>query len=127
MSKNPSFGTPLDSQDIKESQILLKSAWQDFYHVFSSLSSFLSRKMSLLVIYELLGLFINTLAANDKYFFRIVTNCGNQFKCNHLKNKKIFLNVLLHYWNLHSILNFVKKDDPQSLYISKITDCKRRG
>ena len=29
--------------------------------------------------------------------------------CNNLKNKNVFLNVLWYIWNLHQILNILKK------------------
>ena len=34
---------------------------------------------------------------------------GNQFRSNYLKNEKLFLNYLLHFRNLHEILNICKK------------------
>ena len=34
---------------------------------------------------------------------------NSQFKCYYLKNKKFFLNFLFHFWNLHRILNILKK------------------
>ena len=34
---------------------------------------------------------------------------GNQFRSNYLKNEKLFLNRLLHFRNLHEILNICKK------------------
>ena len=37
MSKKPRFRKPFDSQRVKLSQKLVKSAWQHFYHIFSSL------------------------------------------------------------------------------------------
>ena len=33
----------------------------------------------------------------------------NQFRCNYLEIKKLFLNFFLHFWNLVSILNIFKK------------------
>ena len=48
MSKKPRFRTPFDSQHFKGSQTLGKSAWQNFYHIFSSLWEKLTWKMSLL-------------------------------------------------------------------------------
>ena len=36
-------------------------------------------------------------------------NSRNQFKRNYLKNQKIFLKVLLHFWNLHAIMHILKK------------------
>ena len=37
MSKKPRFRKPFHSQQVKRSQKLVKSAWQHFYHIFSSL------------------------------------------------------------------------------------------
>ena len=34
MSKEVRFGTPFDSQHVKGSQTLVKSAWTIFYHIF---------------------------------------------------------------------------------------------
>ena len=36
--------------------------------------------------------------------------CDFQCKCNYLKNEKLFLNCLLHFWNLHQILNILRKE-----------------
>ena len=33
-----------------------------------------------------------------------------QFKYNYLKNQKHFMNFLFHFWNLHQISNFFKKN-----------------
>ena len=35
--------------------------------------------------------------------------CSFLFKCNYLKNGKVFLNFLFHLWNLHQILNIFGK------------------
>ena len=35
--------------------------------------------------------------------------CHSQFKYNYLKNEKLFLNFLLHLWNLHQISNILEK------------------
>ena len=40
--------------------------------------------------------------------FVIVRTYGKQFKCNYLKNKKLFLDFLLHLKNLYQILNILK-------------------
>ena len=42
--------------------------------------------------------------------FNVVAICNSQFKCNYLKNEKIFLNFLFHFWNLHQILSILKKN-----------------
>ena len=67
MSKKSCIRTPFDSQHAKGFQILLKSALWQFYHIFESLLGKWSWKMSLLVISEIWGLFVNTLTADDKY------------------------------------------------------------
>ena len=35
--------------------------------------------------------------------------CDSEFKCNYVKNKKLVLNFLFNFWNLHEILNILKK------------------
>ena len=41
--------------------------------------------------------------------FNIARICNSQFKWNYLQNGKICLNLLFHFWNLHQILNILKK------------------
>ena len=41
--------------------------------------------------------------------FRIVRNCRSLFKASYLKNKKHFLGLLFHLWNLHQLSNIFKK------------------
>ena len=53
-SKKHRFRTHFDSQHVKGSESLVKSAWQHFYHNFSSLWAKRTWKMSLLVICEIL-------------------------------------------------------------------------
>ena len=69
ISKKAHFRTPFDSQHIKGSQISVKSAWHHFYLNSPSLWAILIWKMSLSVIWEILGATVD-----DKYPFR---NCEN--------------------------------------------------
>ena len=48
--------------------------------------------MSALVWSDILGLFVNTLTAH------------------YLKNKRPFVDFLLHFWNMHEISNILKKE-----------------
>ena len=57
----------MDSQHLKTSETLLKSAQQYFYHIFWSLSKKITTKNSVLVVFEILRLFVNILTPNDKY------------------------------------------------------------
>ena len=61
------FRKRFHSQDVKVCQVLAKSPWERFYHVFSSFWENLVGKMSPLVLGEILGLFLNTLTADGKY------------------------------------------------------------
>ena len=67
LSKKRWFRTRFDSQHMKVSEILGKSLRECFCHVFSSSSGIFIWKMSPLVLGEILGVFVNTLTANDKY------------------------------------------------------------
>ena len=52
----------------------------------------------------------------------------NNFKRHYLKNKRLFLDFLVHIWNVHEIKSiFKKKDEYPSLIISEIIDAERRG
>ena len=42
-------------------------------------------------------------------FSKIDRICNSQFKCNDLKNEKLFLNFSFHFMNLHQILNILNK------------------
>ena len=71
--------------------------------------------MYLLVICEILGLFVNTLTVDDKYFLRKVGICRNHIKCNYLKNQKLFFEFFARFLKFESnFKNVEKKDDPQS-------------
>ena len=61
-------------QHVKGFQTLVKSAWQHFHHIFSSLWEKLIWKISPLVICEILGVFVNKLTVDDKYTVR---DCAN--------------------------------------------------
>ena len=66
-SKKRCFRTRVDSQDVKASQMLTKSPWERFYHVFSSFWGKFICKTSPLVLAEIVGLSANTLTSDRKY------------------------------------------------------------
>ena len=41
--------------------------------------------------------------------FKIARIFNSQFKCNYLKNEKLFLNFLIHFLNLYKVLNILKE------------------
>ena len=67
LSKKRCFRTRFNSQHMKVSEILGKSWRECFCHVFSSSSRIFIWKMSPQVVGEILGVFVNTLIADDKY------------------------------------------------------------
>ena len=67
MSKKSRFRGCFDKQYGKRAQALLKSASQHLYHIHRSLPRKLSWKKSLLLTCQILGLLVNTLAADEKY------------------------------------------------------------
>ena len=69
-----SFRTSFDSQHSKVSQTVVKSASQHFYHVFPSLCGEMIWKISPLLKFEMIGVFLNTLTADEKYG---VPDCEN--------------------------------------------------
>ena len=61
------FKTSFDSQHVKRFQTLVKSSWEHFFHIFSSLWGEIIRKISPWLKFETIGLFLNTWTADYKY------------------------------------------------------------
>ena len=66
MSKKSRLRGPIDKEHSKRARTLLKSAPRHLYHIYWSLPRQSSWKRSLLLTCQILGLFANILAANDK-------------------------------------------------------------
>ena len=67
MPKKPRVRTLMDSQHVKGSETLLKSAREKFRQIFSSFSKKISSKNAFSVVSEILRLFVNILTPDDKY------------------------------------------------------------
>ena len=67
MRKKPCVRTLMDSEHVKGSKALHKSAWQYFCHISWSLWKKISSKNSVLEVSEILRLFFNILPPDDKY------------------------------------------------------------
>ena len=90
ISKRSRFGRPFHEQYGKRSQTLLKSEGQHLFHIYWSLWNQLSWKKSLLVICKILGLFLNTLSADDKYSFLNRDNLRQSIEMQLSKKQKTF-------------------------------------
>ena len=61
------FRTSFESQHGNACQTVVKSTWEHFYHIFWSLWGEMICKISPLLKFEILGVFVNTLTADDSY------------------------------------------------------------
>ena len=66
--------TSFDSQHVKRFQTLVKSSWEHFYHIFSSLWGEMTWKISTWLKFVIIGFFANTWTADYKYQ---VPDCEN--------------------------------------------------
>ena len=66
--------TSLEIQHVKRFQTLVKSSWEHFYHIFSSLWGDMNWKISTWLKFDIIGLFANTWTADYKY---LVPDCEN--------------------------------------------------
>ena len=67
LSRKRRFRTCFSSHRVNGGQTLLKPAWEHLYHIFWSLWMEMTWKISPLQKFEILGVFVNTLTADDKY------------------------------------------------------------
>ena len=78
LPKKQCLRTSLESQHVKASETIVKSAWDYFYQIFLSIWNEIIWKRSPSVKFEILGGFVNTLTADDKY---PVPDCENLQFC----------------------------------------------
>ena len=101
--------TSFDSQHVKRYQTLVKSCWEHFDHIFSSLWGEMIWKISPWLKFEIIGFLLTHELLITSILFRIVRICRSLFKSSSLKNKKHVLGFPFHLWNLHQISNIFKK------------------
>ena len=65
--------------------------------------------MSPLVLGEILGVFVNTLTANDKYPVQDCDNFPLPTQMQLSEKRKTFSEFFLHFWNLDQILKILKR------------------
>ena len=124
MSKRSFFGTHLDNQCVNGSKALLKPTRQHFCSILAQFWDKLSWKTSLLVRTEMLGLFVNSLTADDKYFCHNRDNFQQPIPMELPKTLKTFSGILLWFLNCNLV---EKKHEPHSGIISKIIAYEKCG
>ena len=126
--KKHRFRNSFENQHVKESESLVKSSKEHFHHIFSSLWETLVWKISPLVICEILGLFPNTLTANDKFPVLDFGNLSSPIQMELYLNPTIFSDLFLSFLESTSnFYHFEKKHDRHTYFISEIIDCERLG
>ena len=66
--------------------------------------------MSPLILGEMLGLFVNTLATDGGYPVPGCEDLPTQIKCSSMNNEKLLLNFLYQFCNIQQILNILEKN-----------------
>ena len=123
MSETPRFRRLFDKQHVKRAQALYKSTSKSLYHIHRLLPRKLSCKKSLLLTCKMLGLLVNTLAANNMYLVLDKDNLTLPIQIQLSQKQNIF--SLFFATFSKSTINFEyfeKKDDVHSFCISEITD-----
>ena len=123
MSKKSRFRGSFDKQHGKRAQELLKSASQHIYQIRRRLSRKLSLKPSLLLTCQILGLLVNTLAADEKYPVLNRDNLTIPIQMQLSQKQKTFSEFFAAF--LKFTVNFEyfeKTDDPHRFCIFEVTD-----
>ena len=126
MSKKSCFRRLFEKQRGKRAQALFKSASQHLDHIYRSLPRKLSWKNSLLLTCKILGLLVNTMAADKTYIVLDRVNLTIPIQMELSQKKKTFSAFFTAF--LKSILNFEHfelKRDNHSFCISGITESEK--
>ena len=102
LSRKLRFKTSFDSQRVNGYETIVKAAWQNSYQFFLSLWREMTWNISPLLKLEILGVFVNTLTADDRYPKRDCENLQLSIQMQ-ISLKKSF------FWNFCSIYGiFIK-------------------
>ena len=109
MSKKHRWRVPFKKQHGKRAQTRFKSERRHLGHSYWSLRRELSFKKSLLVIWKILRLFINTFTPGDSYFLLNRGNLRQPIQMQLSRKQKVFSNFFFKFWDLHWIVNIFNK------------------
>ena len=111
----------------KRAETPLKPERKDIYRNYWWLWRKFRLKKSLWVICNILGLFVDLLAADGKYSLLNKKHLLQYFQMQLSKKRKVLSQVFLIFSKFRfNFEHFQKKDDPHSWYIFKLTDLERR-
>ena len=123
MSKKSHFRGCFDKENVKRAQTRFKSASRHLYHIHQSLPSQFSWKKAFLLTCQILGLLVNTLAADEKNPVLNRDNLTIPIQMQLSQKQKTFSQFFAAF--LKSTLNFKhfeSKDDPHRFCIFEVTD-----
>ena len=113
--KKRRFGTRFDTQHDKVSQVLEKSPWERFYHVFSSFWERFVWNISPVLLGEILEIFLNTLSTDGKYLIEDWENLPLPIEMQFSEKWKTFSQFLAPFMDSASnFKHFEEKDDGHS-------------
>ena len=119
---------PFYRQHVKRSKTLVKCPWEYFYKTRLLLWSKLTWETSLLLIFELLRVFIETLTADHRYSLSYIWNLQVLHQMQLSKNLKTFSHFFCPFLKSSSKFeHFQKKDHIHTQCISEIIDFQRYG
>ena len=126
MPEKSGFRGLLDRQRGKRVKTLFESQRQHLYHIHWSLWRQLSSKESLLVIWKIFRLFVNTLSDDDKYSLLNGGKLTQHIKMHLSQKQKKFSEFFCAFLSI-KFSAFSENDDSHRLCISEITESERRG
>ena len=125
MSKKSRFRGTFEKQHGKRAQALFKSSSQHFDQIHRPLPRKLSWKKSLLLTCKILGLLLNTLAADEKYPVLNRDNLTIPIQMQLSQKQKTFSQLFAAFLKFRlNFKYFEKKYYPHRFFISEITDSK---
>ena len=128
MCKKSRFRLPFQKEHGKLVSTMFKFEWQNLYHIYWSTGTQLSFKKSLLVIWEKLRLFLNTMSSVDKCSHPNRDNLTQPIHMQLSQKLKTFSRLFSAISKSRLNFEYVQqKDDTHSLFISEATACQKRG
>ena len=126
MSKRSRFRPCFGSQRVNGSQSLLKSARHHFYTFFLLILGKLCCKKFLLVRFEILALFLNTITSDGKISCRVRDDLAQQFQMQLSQEPTSFsLSFFAFPKSTSNLANFQTEEGSYSLSVSEIIDSQR--
>ena len=117
MSKKSRFRGCFEKQYGKRAQTLLRSPSQHLYHIYWSLARKLCSKKSLLLTCQILGLLVNTLAADQKYPVVNRDNLTIPIQMQLSQQQKTFSKIFSGFLKCRANFEiFEKNDDPHRFW-----------